>query len=159
MSTPLIIVGLLVVPYAITRMSDVSAKRRELAGVVGVTSVFLFTGIGHFVDTAAMAEMIPPSLPMRTLAIQASGVVEIVCALTLLIPRLRHRVGWLLIWMLLFMLPFNIYSAFIRVPMGGHAWGPVYLWIRVPLQLLLMAWTYRFATQSVARNNKGDADE
>lgn len=45
-------------------------------------------------------------------------------------------------------LPFNINSALIHVSMGGHTWGPVYLWFRVPLQLALMSWTYRFAIRS-----------
>jgi len=31
------------------------------------------------------------------------------------------------------------------VGMGGHLWGPVYLLIRVPLQLLLIGWSYWFA--------------
>lgn len=147
MWTPLILFALLVTPYAITRMSDVSVQRRELAGVVGVCSVFLFTGIGHFVDTEAMAQMLPPEVPMRTLWIQVSGGLEIALALGLLIPGLRHWVGWLLIWMLAGLLPFDIYAAFMRVPMGGHAWGPIFLGIQVPLRLLLMAWIYRFATR------------
>lgn len=152
MWTPLIILGLLVVPYGITRFSDVSARRRDWAGVLGLTSVFLFTGIGHFVETEALVQMIPSFLPWRTTAVQVSGVVEIVAALALLIPSLRHRVGWFLIWLLLLLLPVNVYAALQRVPMGGHAWGPVYLWIRVPLQLLLMIWTYRFATRPQTRS-------
>jgi uncharacterized membrane protein len=159
MLTPLIMVGLLVVPYLVTRLSDVSAKRREWAGVLGVTSVFLFTGIGHFVETEAMVQMIPSSLPMRMTAVQVVGVVEIVCALALLVPGLRHRTGWLLIWMLLLLLPINVYAALQRVPMGGHAWGPSYLLIRIPLQLLLMIWIYRFATRPAAPKPEGATDE
>lgn len=158
MLTPLIMIGLLVVPYAVTRMSDVSAKRREWAGVLGLTSVFLFTGIGHFVETEAMVQMIPSFLPMRLTAVQAVGVVEIVCALALLVPGLRHRTGWMLIWMLLLLLPINVYAALQSVPMGGNAWGPVYLLIRIPLQLLLMIWIYRFATRSAEKKSAGDAN-
>ena len=51
--------------------------------------------------------------------------------------------------MLLFLLPINIYAAIMYVPMGGHGWGPIYLLIRVPLQLLLMVWTYRFAFEPI----------
>lgn len=42
------------------------------------------------------------------------------------------------------MLTPNIYAAVNHVPMGDHAWGPVYLLIRVPLQLILIFWTYWF---------------
>lgn len=158
MLTPLIILVLLVSPYVITRMSDVSPQRRELAGIVGLTSVFLFTGVGHFVETASMAHLIPSFVPQRTTLIQASGVVEILLALALLVPGLRHRAGWLLIWMLLLLLPFNVYAAFQRIPMGGHAWGPVYLWIRIPLQVLLLIWAYRFATQPATKKRRGVAN-
>ena len=68
-----------------------------------------------------------------------------------LVPSLRYRVGWIVLAMLLAFLPLNIHAAIQRVPLGGHAWGPVYLWIRVPLQVLLMLWTYRFATRSRVR--------
>ena len=159
MLTPMIMVGLLVAPYVVTRFSDVSPQRREFAGVVGLTSVLLFTGAGHFVETMSMAQMIPPFVPQRTTLIQASGVVEVLLALALLVPDLRHRAGWLLIWMLLLLLPFNVYATFQRIPMGGHAWGPVYLWIRIPLQVLLMIWAYRFATQPAGKKRRGDADE
>jgi hypothetical protein len=28
--------------------------------------------------------------------------------------------------------------------MGGHAWGPVYLLLRAPLQLAILLWVYWF---------------
>jgi hypothetical protein len=28
--------------------------------------------------------------------------------------------------------------------MGGHAWGPVYLLVRAPLQLAILTWAYWF---------------
>jgi uncharacterized membrane protein len=151
MLTPLIMIGLLVVPYLVARMLRLSKGKREWAGVLGLTAVFLFTGVGHFLETEALEQMIPSSIPMRTLAVQISGGIEIIAALALLVPGLRNRVGWLLIWMLLLFLPINIYAALSRIGVGGHAWGPVYLWLRVPLQLLMMIWTYRFATQSVEK--------
>ena len=29
--------------------------------------------------------------------------------------------------------------------LGGHAWGPVYLFVRVPLQAFILLWVYWFA--------------
>jgi uncharacterized membrane protein len=40
--------------------------------------------------------------------------------------------------------PANIYAALNQVPMGGHAWGPVYLLVRAPLQLILVVWAWWF---------------
>jgi len=44
-------------------------------------------------------------------------------------------------------LPANIYAAFNRVGMGDHGQGPGYLLVRVPLQFVLMGWTYWFAVR------------
>jgi len=89
--------------------------------------------------------MLPPDLPWRLPAVYISGVVEIVLACLLLKPPLRRPIGWCLVVMLALFLPVNIYAAIERIPMGGHVWGPVYLLIRVPLQLLIIAWVYWFA--------------
>ena len=37
-----------------------------------------------------------------------------------------------------------VYSTVNHVPMGGHAWGPVYLLIRAPLQAIILFWVYWF---------------
>ena len=34
-----------------------------------------------------------------------------------------------------------------RVDMGGHNLGPMYLLVRVPLQLILIGWVYWFAVR------------
>ena len=41
-------------------------------------------------------------------------------------------------------LPFNVYAAIERVPIGGHEWGLSYLLIRVPMQAILIAWAWWF---------------
>ena len=45
---------------------------------------------------------------------------------------------------LMLFFPANIYAAIQHVPMGGHAWGPVYLLVRAPLQAAILLWVYRF---------------
>jgi len=106
-----------------------------------------FTGAGHFLMTEKMAEMLPPGMPARVELVYATGVLELVLAVAVLEPRLRRYVGWLLIASLLGFLPVNVYAALERVDMGGHAWGPIYLLIRVPLQLILIAWIWWFAVR------------
>ena len=32
--------------------------------------------------------------------------------------------------------------------MGGHAWGPSYLFVRVPVQLVIILWAYWFAVRA-----------
>lgn len=151
--------GLLVLPYVL--LARVPALR-EFRGCLGLTMVFFFTGIGHFVSAEPMTDMIPPAVPYRLAIIYVSGVIEIVAGLALLPRATRVVAGWFVIAMLVVLLPSNVFAAIHRVPMGGHAWGPVYLLIRVPLQIVLVVWCYWFAIRkgSAARwSRPGRRDE
>ena len=64
------------------------------------------------------------------------------------LPATRHLAGFAAIAILVLFFPANVYAAFAQVEMGGHAWGPVYLLIRAPLQALLIAWTWWFAVRA-----------
>jgi uncharacterized membrane protein len=97
-----------------------------------------------------MAEMIPPFIPYRVELIYLTGVLELLGAIGVWIPRLVRITGLLLIIMLIGLLPANIYSALNRVEYGGHGAGPAYLLVRVPFQLFVIWWTY-FATQNSRR--------
>lgn len=150
MTTPLIIVALLVIPWLAGYLYH-SVWQREfdtrIGGLVGLSIAFMFFGVGHFVRTEPMTEMLPPWLPLRLAAVYVTGCLEWLLAAGLLIPRLRVAVGWLCIACLVVFLPVNIYAAVNAVGMGGHLWGPVYLLIRIPLQLILIAWSYWFAAR------------
>lgn len=45
-------------------------------------------------------------------------------------------------------------GAFAQVPMGGHAWGPVYLLIRAPLQAAIVAWVWVFTLRESGAGGK-----
>ena len=120
-----------------------SARR----GQISLAALFLFTGLGHFVQTAAMAEMLPAWAPARTLTIWISGAVEWLIAFGLLTPRYSRVAGLCAIVFLILVFPGNVYAAFRRVEFGGHGAGPAYLLVRAPVQLLLIAWAYWFAVR------------
>ena len=109
---------------------------------IGLSLFFLFTGIGHFFRTDPMAAMLPPSVPYRTELIYLTGVLELLGAVGVWIPQLMKITGVCLIVMMLAVLPANIYAAFNRVAFGGHEYGPIYLLVRVPFQLFVIAWIY-----------------
>jgi uncharacterized membrane protein len=132
---------------------------QRTAGCIGVTLVFCFTGIGHFVLTEPMARMLPPWVPARVPLVYATGIIEFLGAVAILVPRLRRLVGWSLITMLVLFLPVNIYAALNRVDMGGHEWGPIYLLIRVPLQAFLIGWIWWFAVRDVAKNYRAASEQ
>ena len=114
----------------------------ELAGALGLSAAFLFAAVGHFARTEPMAQMLPPWVPYRIGFVYVAGVVEIVLAAALLIPHRRRLAAWGCIAVLVAFFPANIYAAIHRVGLGGHQWGPLYLLIRAPLQLLLIGWAY-----------------
>ncbi len=89
-----------------------------------------------------MVEMLPPFIPFRLELIYITGVVEFLVGIALFIPRFQKKTAWIAIALFVFFFPANIYAALNSVGLGGHQWGPVYLLIRGPLQLILIAWTY-----------------
>ncbi len=124
------------------RMSPKTKER------IGVSLFFGVTSSGHFRQTAAMAEMLPPFVPFRRALIYVTGVLEILGSAGLWIPRLERLTGLCLTLMMIGLLPANVYAAFKRVNFGGHACGPAYLLVRFPFQLLVM---WRIYTASLAR--------
>jgi uncharacterized membrane protein len=118
---------------------------------VALSVFFLFTGAGHFVKTDELVSMMPPGMRWRLELVYITGVLELLGAAGLWIPRLRRLVGFCLIVMLVAFLPVNIYAALRRVGFGGHELCAVYLFARVPVQLLLIAWTYYATEQSWRR--------
>ena len=92
--------------------------------------------------------MLPDFVPLRPEVILLSGVLEIVLGGGLAWERTRRWAGILAVVFLLAILPSNIYAAFARIDVGGHAAGPVYLLFRVPLQMLFIAWAYYCAVRN-----------
>jgi uncharacterized membrane protein len=146
MTIPLVILAILSAPLA---TSFVLSRYREetdwrAGGVIGLALAFFFFGVGHFAQTQAMATMLPPWVPLRVPLIYATGVLEWTLAVGLLVPSTRRAAGWACVLVLIAFFPANVYAALNSVGTGGHQWGPVYLLIRAPLQLILVAWTYGF---------------
>ena len=145
MITPIIMIVLLIVPCFIWWLFTRTTQRdfdSQAAAATGLGIVFLFTGMGHFVRTEAMTTMLPTFVPMKTLVVQISGVLEWAIAVALFLPRYRLFSAKVAMILLIAIFPLNIYAAANHAPMGGHEWGPVYLWIRGPLQAVLLGWTY-----------------
>jgi len=159
MKTPILMTLLLLLPYGVVRLVPPLDRRgaRPYSFVLGLALLFCFTSSGHFVQTAAMAQMLPPWVPARVALVYLTGVLEFVAAVLILLPRTRRPATWAMLAMLILFLPANIYAALERVPMGGHAWGPVYLLVRVPLQLLIVAVCIRVLRSAAPTNPPDDA--
>ncbi len=82
--------------------------------------------------------MLPEFIPARRPLVYAPGLLEAGLALALLPKRTRRYAGLGCIAVLFLFFPGNIYAALNSVGPGGHQWGPVYLLVRAPLQVLLI---------------------
>ena len=133
---PCVLLTLVKKIYPKFRMSNPTMFR------LGLTLMFLYTALGHFVNTAGMAQLIPDIFPNRKLFIFMTGFPQLFGAFAIWIDELKKLAGAFLLAMLLGLLPFNIFASFNHVDFGGHSAGPIYLLIRVPFQIFTMWWVY-----------------
>ncbi len=140
--------GVFLLLTAVGALSDRAEIAPDLRGRIALAVVMAFTASGHFFQTGPMSRMLPPRVPLRVPLIYGTGLLEVAIAAALLVPRWSRPTGIFLIAYLIVIFPSNVYAAVKRVPMGGHAAGPKYLWVRAPLQLVLAAWTWWFAVRT-----------
>ncbi len=117
----------------------------RLSGRIAMSVMMLFTASGHFAFPKGMAMMLPSFVPYKVPMVYFSGIIEIAAAAGLLIPSLQHATAWLLILFFVLILPANIHAALKRVDYRRGTYegpGPCYLWLRVPLQIVFIAWVY-----------------
>jgi uncharacterized membrane protein len=118
------------------------------AGRTAIAAVFCFTALGHFAKPNEMQDMLPPWVPARKAVIWMSGLLELALAAGILRASTSRPASIAAIVFLFAAAPLNIYSACQRVRFGGHGAGPKYLFVRLPLQALLMAWTWWFGVHA-----------
>jgi len=106
-----------------------------------LTALFVASGMLHLFNPSAFEWLMPPWLPQHTILIYVSGVFELVCAGGLILGQ--RWAGWLAALVLLAVWPANIWFAF-NVAGSGNLWLIVAAWVRLPLQVPLMyfAWKY-----------------
>lgn len=147
MITPLIILALLVLPWLGLHLA---AQKGAAGGLLGLILAFVFFGLGHFAAPTEMVSMLPDFIPQRRLLVLVTGVWEFVLAAGLIFRRTRLIAAWACLATLVLFFPANIYAAFNSTGMGGHQWGPVYLLVRAPLQIIVIYWTWRFGVREAS---------
>jgi len=116
--------------------------------------MFLFTAAAHFNDMRHdMVRMVPPWVPSPEAVVAITGVLEILGAIGLMIPRTRRAAGVALILFLIAVFPANVYAALNEVQFGGRAATP--LWLRAPMQLLFIGLLWWGAVRRGASSASG----
>lgn len=104
--------------------------------------IFVFAGANHFYNPEFYLKIMPPYLPWRAFLVALSGFFEVGLGLMLLVPRLTRIAAWCLILLLIAVFPANIYMA--ANPNFFSEISPIFLWLRLPLQFVLIAWAFWF---------------
>lgn len=102
---------------------------------------FMFTGVMHLVKPAPFVAIMPSVLPYPLELVYISGVAEIIGGGGLLVRRTRRAAAIWLIALLIAVFPANINMA-MNAPKFG-AFPEWLLWLRLPLQFVLIALVWR----------------
>jgi len=104
---------------------------------------FILAGLNHFINPSFYLRIMPPLLPVPLFLIYLSGVFQIILGILLLIPKFTRLAAWGIIALLIAVFPANIYMALNAQLFAEY--NPALLWLRLPLQFVIIAWAYWFA--------------
>ncbi len=105
-------------------------------GVLLLSLGMVAMGVLHLAKPKPFVAVMPAYLPEPAALVAISGVAEVAGGLGLLHPRTRRVAGWGLAALYVAVFPANVDMA-LHPPMGIP---PVLLWLRLPLQIPLVAW-------------------
>ena len=96
----------------------------------------------HFVSPGPYLAITPPVLLYPRALVAISGLAEIAGGLGVLFPLTRRLAAIGLILLLLAVFPANVFAALHGMIVFGRPAPGWILWVRLPLQLILVAWVY-----------------
>jgi len=118
-----------------------TALRRTKTGsryVLGV--LFILAGANHLRNPALYVAIMPPYLPWHLALVYISGAAQITLGALLLWRRWSAVAAWGLIALLAVIFPANLHMAL--HPERYRSVPEVALWLRLPLQGVLMLWAW-----------------
>jgi uncharacterized membrane protein len=107
-----------------------------------LAGLFVTAGTLHFLMPSPFVQIVPPYLPWPLALVYLSGACEIAGGAGLLVPRLRGAAGWGLVVLLIAVFPANLHMALGDVQIREVDVPPLLLWLRLPLQAVLIVWAW-----------------
>jgi uncharacterized membrane protein len=100
-----------------------------------LAAMFVFTAGSHFHPRTRpdLIRMVPAMFPAAPLLVTATGLLELIGAIGLLVPSVTAPAAYGLLALLVAMFPANVHAARARLFVAGHRASPL-IW-RLPLQL------------------------
>jgi len=110
---------------------------------------FVLAGTNHFINPAFYMKMMPRYLPAHLFLIYLSGFFEILLGALLLTPRFARQAAWGIIGLLIAVFPANVFMAMNTELFPEY--NPAQIWLRLPLQIILIAWAFWYAKPDHAK--------
>ena len=124
-----------------------SRTKRVLLWVMG--GFYILNGMNHFFNADAYIAIMPAYLPWHSQLVVLSGVAEIAVGVGVLIPSTRVTAAWAIILLLILIFPANLWVAMNGLPYVGDEPNTVLNWVRLPFQVVLIAWAYWYVKPNV----------
>jgi uncharacterized membrane protein len=120
-----------------------SPSRAKRILKVVLAALMVFAGVMHFVTPEPFVKIVPAQLPSPLALVYISGVFEILGGLGLLIRRTQRLAAWGLVALYVAVFPANINMAIHQISFDdAHPVPAAALWLRLPLQAVLIAWAW-----------------
>lgn len=126
----------------------VDEPTRRTVSRLGLAAFMVLAGTAHFLRPAFYDRMVPEVLGDPRLWTVASGLAEITGGVLLAVPRTRRVGGWFIAALLVVVLPGNVKVA-LDGGLRGAGWyaDPAVAWLRLPIQIPLIAWALSHAVE------------
>ncbi len=124
------------------------------AARIGFALFFVAAGTMHFVVPGSYRSIVPSYLPAPDALVAVSGAAEILGGIGLLIPQLRRVAGAWLIAVLIAIFPANVEMLQLYRARDVPPWAELLLWLRLPLQGVLIWWAWRLSGGSRHRTRE-----
>ncbi len=131
--------------------SRVSARDMRISWSLALLAVlFISGGAVHFLIPRLYEAIVPAWLPDAPLLVRLTGVAEILGGVGLLIPPTRPAAAWGLILLLVAIFPANVEMLRLAHAANASSLWQAALWLRLPLQAVLIWWIRRASAQASA---------
>ncbi len=129
-------------------------RRLSLAGLIALMAG---SGVLHLVKPGPYVRIVPRSIGDAELYVLWSGIAELLAGTLLLLPRTRTLGARLAAAILIVVFPANVKMALDgAVPDGNWFTGSdLMLWLRLPVQPLLVWWSWTFARNGEVESPAG----
>ncbi len=125
-------------------LAEAATSRYLIAGI------FIVMGLLHFVKAGAFVKVMPDYIPWHKTMVYISGLAELAGGLGMLFPAYRVAASVGLIILLFAVFPANIDMAEKAWQNRGRSWYTTILFLRLPLQFILMYWIYWAGIKTVS---------